>query len=150
VTRHQWGVQSRDAVQREVVAALRDRAARGDSLAVRAAGHSLYGAARRAFGSWSEALAAAGLEVQSGGGADAQALARHLDAISPNQLEGLPPYMRQRQILGGALLERIADVARRTGDTSIADVSPGELQMALKYVLRQDLKVLIAEAEVEP
>ena len=140
-----WGVRSTEQLQRDVVAALRERAAAGQSMSVRASGHSLYSVARRAFGSWSEALEAAGLDASRPGG-DYSNTIRHLDAISPNQLEGLPPYMRQRQIIGGALLERVAEGARRVGDRSISDVSPGELRLALAWVLENERRLAEAEA----
>ena len=87
----------------------------GQKMTVREAGHGLYSRARRAFdGSWEAAVEAAGRQTSDasrGFGNDAHVTFRNIDAISPHLLPGLPRHMRERQILGGMLLERFAEVA---------------------------------------
>lgn len=141
-----WGLRTLEQYQRDVVAGLREAAARGESLTVRAQGWPLYNAARRAFGSWTAALDAAGVERTTS--TDAASGLRYLDAISANQLEGLPSYIRQRQVLGGAFLELVASNARAAGDRGVGDVSPGELAVAFRVVLAA-ADELLASAEAE-
>lgn len=116
----QWGY-SDEQRKRDVVAAIRAHAAAGGALTVREVGGT-YSAARRAFGSWDNALKAAGFEggVESAGSHENL---KHLDAISPWQLEGLPPFLRQRQLLGGALLETLAKYCSKEGKVSVTQVS---------------------------
>ena len=106
---------------------------------VRSVGHAVYSRARRAFGSWNEALRAAGLE-DNGGFGDPTAIFKNVDAISPNPLPGLPSYMRQRQILGGRVLERFArDVGRRYGADALARVAARELARDLWEALEDEM-----------
>jgi hypothetical protein len=76
----------------------------------------LYGRARRAFGgSLTAALKAANLEGDLAADLDLAAI----DVISPHPLPGLPRHLRERQILGGKLLEHLARAAQ--GDPRVLD-----------------------------
>lgn len=105
-----WGV-SDDLRRSQVVDEIRASAVDG---VIRVRGNeALYAAARRAFGSWSAALEEAGVRPSRGRsgpapGDGAYDLVKHLDVIADIQVRGLPVFMRDRQILGGYLLNVIA------------------------------------------
>lgn len=123
----------REARRADVLEAIRAAfPVEGQKVTVRAAGHGLYSRARRAFGSWQDAVEAAGRTVDETGrgfGGDATELFKNLDAISAHPLPGLPRHLRERQVLGGMMLERFAKQAIARGDalTAIAGLGPDEL-----------------------
>lgn len=94
----------------------------GQKVTVREAGNRLYSRARRAFGDWPAALAAADRQMADPGrgfGGGPTELFKNMDAISANPLPGLPRHMRERQILGGMILERFAKQAALNDDPGI-------------------------------
>jgi len=101
-----------EAGRADLIEQLRHKHAHGEPMTARGVGHSLYNKCRRAFPSWAAALEAAGLEVggrEDGHGYGPTELLKTMDAISPHPLPGLPKMMRERQILGGLILERFAE-----------------------------------------
>ena len=107
-------------------------------------GHALYAKARRAFGSWRAALEAAG--VPDHGYGDPGAIFKNVDAISPNPLPGLPAYMRQRQILGGKLIENLAArIGAQYGPTALEILTPKALAAELEESFYEELRDWHAE-----
>lgn len=102
----------REARRADVLEEIRTRfPVEGQKITVTMAGHGLYSRARRAFGGWYQALEEAGRKPgdrSAGFGGDATAMFKNMDAISSNPLPGLPRHLRERQVLGGMMLEQFA------------------------------------------
>lgn len=106
-----WGVTERQR-QLDVVDAIIEAKEAGIEITARNV-PGIYAQARKAFGSWADALEAAGQPVrvnQSYKPAD-----RQIDVVSPWPCPGLPEFMRERQIVGGRMLELIAESLHRSG-----------------------------------
>jgi hypothetical protein len=94
-----------EARKADVIERIQRLEADGKPLTVRSVGHAFYSKARRLFGSWSAAIEAAGGDPVGHGPTE---LFKNLDAVSASPLPGLPAFMRERQILGGRILEHLA------------------------------------------
>lgn len=135
--RRTWGV-TEEQRKADVLAELWRLKHAGVPLSVRSVGGGTYTAARKAFGSWSAALEAMGEAPRITKKKDAYALMRDMDVVSPWPVEGLPDFMRERQILGGRMLEILAEEVCKSpsvergvwfySDTMLADA----LERALK------------------
>lgn len=117
----------REARRADVLEEIRTRfPVEGQKITVTMAGHGLYSRARRAFGGWYQALEEAGRKPgdrSAGFGGDATAMFKNMDAISSNPLPGLPRHLRERQILGGLLLEQFAKMADVDGNAEVLAMS---------------------------
>ena len=129
--RRTWGV-NEETRRADVLTELRRLKKAGTRMTVIQCGHGIYSQARKAFGSWEAAL----LELDGSGrpanAPDAHAAMKHVDVVSPYPCEGLPNYMRQRQIVGGMMLEFVAE---RLGTIHVPSLEY-ELQRALHFALK--------------
>ena len=134
--RKTWGV-TEEQRKADVLAELRRLRDAGTRMTVIQCGPGIYSQARKAFGSWSAALEALDGEKRKPYTPDAHASVRELDAVSPWPFPGLPDYMRERQIVGGRMLEILAESAKPLmyEDDIIDDIEPRLLLAALTTAL---------------
>ena len=129
--RRTWGV-NEETRRADVLTELRRLKKAGTRMTVIQCGHGIYSQARKAFGSWEAALNELDGSGRPANAPDAHASMKHVDVVSPYPCKGLPDFMRQRQIIGGMMLELVAERMNTISDTSLGEELEEALYLALK------------------